>query len=953
MDTNEKCKVTSGLDCLSIYYKIVGFISTFLVIISLTGHAQLVFTLDASQAKEEIKSGHLKMGNPGPQGKKIEVNNRYLTLNGGAVIPVMGELQFSRAPREKWEEIILKMKAAGINIVATYAFWNHHEEIEGQFDWSGSKDLRYFLQLCKKHQLWAYPRIGPWCHGEVRNGGFPDWVLLKKNMVPRSNDPVYQNYVSRWYNQISGQMKGLLYKDGGPVIGIQMENEYGKAEQGESHILWLKETALLNGIDVPLYSVTGWGRGSVPQYEVVPMWGSYSDAPWNADLEKIITRFRFDTFRDNEEIGTDLLKKKGLYMSYNMYPYFTCEMGVGIMNTDHRRLIISPIDGLALITSKIGSGSNMIGYYIFAGGSNPHGILSSTEENKDETGYPNELPEISYDFQAAIKESGELAPSYYEIKKFHYFLNEFGDRIAPAISAIGQKSDDLKYAVRVDKNAGFLFGLYYGRGISSPEKTKVQFEIKLKDESLLFPRHAVNIPDSSIFAWPFNLNMDGILLKYAIALPICKIEQKDQAVWVFSQDVKNISPEFCFAASDVEKIENTNGLLTQENGRYIISGLHAGADCIISVYGKNGTNLKVLVLSKEESRHVWLFNNKGQKSFFISESNLYMDQDKLHVYGPSNNLKFQIIESSDLDFSVEGEKIKGEGNGLFTDYRYSCPKKEITLDLQPSKILDGATWLKTSIDSINKKNILFRRFFLKEFNLGNPSKIKSVKMYVASESTFQVQVNNNWVSQSISLSSLNEFDLTGYAQKGENTILLDFLAEEGNKAFASRIIVDYYNTDRIEFFSDFSWLTRVSYRYPSYLSKVDEFVVPDAVNERTALNQVTSDYTEYTLSLSADCLDGLNDAFLHLDYAGNKARCYINQTLVADDFNSNVPWHLGLKQLGNQIGIQKLKFLVFPMSKEYRIYFDNPPLPGEVGTAKIQNLKIIPEYGVDFEMKGQ
>ena len=106
----------------------------------------------------------------------------------------MGEFHYSRMPEAQWEEEILKMKAAGVEIIATYVIWIHHEEIEGQFDWSGQRDLRRFVQLCGKHGMYVYPRIGPWAHGEVRNGGLPDWVL--KRSAVRRNDPSYLSELS-------------------------------------------------------------------------------------------------------------------------------------------------------------------------------------------------------------------------------------------------------------------------------------------------------------------------------------------------------------------------------------------------------------------------------------------------------------------------------------------------------------------------------------------------------------------------------------------------------------------------------------------------------------------------------------------------------------------------------------------------------------------------------------
>src|SRR5690606_15007614 len=127
-------------------------------------------------------------------------------------------------PEQYWEEQILKMKAGGINVIATYVFWNIHEWKEGVFDWSGNKDLRRFLLLCKKHGMNTIVRIGPFCHGEIRNGGIPDWIYGRPCEI-RSDNEGYLYYVRRLYHHIAGQLEGLYFKDGGNVIGIQLENE--------------------------------------------------------------------------------------------------------------------------------------------------------------------------------------------------------------------------------------------------------------------------------------------------------------------------------------------------------------------------------------------------------------------------------------------------------------------------------------------------------------------------------------------------------------------------------------------------------------------------------------------------------------------------------------------------------------------------------------------------------
>ncbi|HEX2621035.1 MAG TPA: beta-galactosidase, partial [Phototrophicaceae bacterium] len=180
--------------------------------------------LDLTRSSTPIIAGHLQLGGVNPQGHSIELTSYYMLQNGKPCIPVMGEFHFSRYSEAFWEEELLKMKAGGIDIVATYVFWNHIEEDEGVFDWSGNRNLRRFVELCDRHQLQVIVRIGPFDHGECRNGGFPDW-LYGRPFPLRSNDPRYLAYVERLYGEIAKQLVGLFFKDAGPIIGIQLDNE--------------------------------------------------------------------------------------------------------------------------------------------------------------------------------------------------------------------------------------------------------------------------------------------------------------------------------------------------------------------------------------------------------------------------------------------------------------------------------------------------------------------------------------------------------------------------------------------------------------------------------------------------------------------------------------------------------------------------------------------------------
>ncbi len=171
------------------------------LLMAVGGRTQTLYSLDASSIKSVVQSGYFRMGSPGAGGRRLEINSRYLTVGGVPVIPVMGELQYSRMPRERWEEEILKMKACGVTVVATYSFWNHHEEIEGEFDWSGDKDLRAFVQLCGRLGMLVYPRIGPWSHGK-RVMAVPRTGSFGRNFLSTGRSI---RYISNMSSGISGR----------------------------------------------------------------------------------------------------------------------------------------------------------------------------------------------------------------------------------------------------------------------------------------------------------------------------------------------------------------------------------------------------------------------------------------------------------------------------------------------------------------------------------------------------------------------------------------------------------------------------------------------------------------------------------------------------------------------------------------------------------------------------
>ena len=191
---------------------------------------------------------------------RVSWDGTSLLVDGRRVIPAMGEVHYSRIPEQEWEEEVHKMHEGGITMIACYVFWNHIEEAEGIYDWSGQRNLRRFLEVCKAESLPVVLRVGPFCHGEARCGGIPDWIFTK-GCTPRSEDPGFLKYVERLYRQIFTQVHGLQWKDGGPVIAAQFDNEFGGPA---SYLLTLKKIAVDIGFDLPFYTRTGWPELSTP-----------------------------------------------------------------------------------------------------------------------------------------------------------------------------------------------------------------------------------------------------------------------------------------------------------------------------------------------------------------------------------------------------------------------------------------------------------------------------------------------------------------------------------------------------------------------------------------------------------------------------------------------------------------------------------------------------------------
>ncbi|GID51970.1 beta-galactosidase [Actinoplanes couchii] len=454
----------------------------------------------------------------------LSLTSRYLTRDGVPVIPVSGELHYSRVPRARWAERLRQMKAGGVTVVATYLFWLHHQPAAGEparFD--GNLDVAAFVDLAVETGLDVVLRVGPWCHGEARNGGFPDWVQ-QAPVRHRTDDPDYLALVTGWFTAVGAAVAPSIHK----VIGLQLENELYDQPQ---HLVTLKRLAREAGLSAPLWTATAWGGADLPEEEVLPLYGGYgdgfwvdADAPWDPTFRD---HYFFSHIWDDAGIGADVRRAQAIEAASggprtpsDLFPAATCELGGGMATAYHRRPRPEALDVATIAHCKIGNGSAWQGYYMYAGGTNPGRDLQESHA----TGYPNDITPLGYDFHAPIGEAGTLAASHAHLRRQHAFLSAFGHTLAempsslPAIRPTGvEDSSTLRFALRSDGTSGFLFLAWHQPHFPLPVYTGARFRVALADSEIEFPAQPVDVQPGTLARWPLHLTLGGVTVRYATA----------------------------------------------------------------------------------------------------------------------------------------------------------------------------------------------------------------------------------------------------------------------------------------------------------------------------------------------------------------------------------------------------------------------------------------------------
>lgn len=663
------------------------------------------YSIDLRNASKEIYSGHIPLGGANPEGDRIGFSNYYMTLNGKPFFGICGEFHYSRFDERFWKDEIVKMKMCGINIIATYIFWIHHEEEQGIFEWGGGRNLRRFIELCGKHGLYVIIRIGPFSHGEVRNGGIPDWLFGRPFDI-RSNDEGYLFFVRRFYNEIGKQVKDLLYKDGGPVIGTQIENEYMHAgaplelttgvsnewlpagRDGKEHMKRLKQIAMESGIDTPVYTCTAWGGAAAPEDEMLPLWGGYAFWPWifYGDIKEHPATPEY-IFRDYHNNHTPKCYNFEPGYPPESYPYACCEMGGGMTVFYKYRFRLPPESVEAMALVKAAGGCNFVGYYMFHGGSNPAG---------KHTTYLNEhaVPKISYDFQAPIGEYGQIREHYKRLKLLHYFFKDFEITLCPMKTVIPGDTvqtdpydiETLRYAARVKDGSGFLFINNYQDHLEMKEQKDFCIHLELDNEKLAVPENGtMTLAKGACCILPFNLDLDGAYLKYSTTQLITKTEVHGEKYYFFFIP-EGLKGEYCFNPDGICDVHVEQGTAEKSPERMVIK-VDESCMSLITLTTERGNKVHVCTLAREQSLNLWKVDLWGRERLILSDANLMAADGELKLECVDRtNVTLALFPRVEGNIAITGAEMKETAAcGIFTGYCLSLSSKKIVPQLERVK----------------------------------------------------------------------------------------------------------------------------------------------------------------------------------------------------------------------------------------------------------------------------
>ena len=333
---------------------------------------------------------------------ELTYKGRSFYMDGEPIVVISGAMHYFRIPKEYWRDRLLKLKECGFNCVETYTCWNLHEPREGEFDFSGMLDIEEYVKIATEVGLYVVLRPGPYICAEWELGGLPAWLLTYENMDLRCMDELYLSKVRRYYEQLLGRLRPHMAANGGNIVMLQVENEYGSYGNDKDYLRAILDIYKDLGIESVFFTSDGPSHtmlngGTLPGVLSVANFGSRPDIHVTTMYEK---------FPDQ--------------------PYMCGEYWNGWFEhwgeKAHARDPQEVINDFKMFVDNDWS----INVYMFHGGTN-FGFMNGA--NCD----PLYKPTISsYDYGAFLTEAGDRTETYYKIRDI--LVAKYGDKV-PALTA--------------------------------------------------------------------------------------------------------------------------------------------------------------------------------------------------------------------------------------------------------------------------------------------------------------------------------------------------------------------------------------------------------------------------------------------------------------------------------------------------------------------------------------
>jgi len=322
-----------------------------------------------------------------PTSGSFEIGDKTFLLNGEPFVVKAAEIHYPRIPKAYWEHRIKMCKALGMNTVCLYIFWNYHEEEEGKYDFTGQKDIAAFCRLAQENDLYVIVRPGPYVCAEWEMGGLPWWLLKKKDIKLREQDPYYMERTRLFMNEVGKQLADQQITKGGNIIMVQVENEYGAFGIDKPYVAKIRDIVKGAGFtDVPLFQCD---------------WNSNFE---NNALDDLVWTINFGTGANIDDQFRRLLELRP------NTPLMCSEFWSGWFDHWGAQHETRSAEELVKGMKEMLDHNISFSLYMTHGGTS-FGHWAGAN-------FPNFSPTCtSYDYDAPISESGRATPKYYEVRK--------------------------------------------------------------------------------------------------------------------------------------------------------------------------------------------------------------------------------------------------------------------------------------------------------------------------------------------------------------------------------------------------------------------------------------------------------------------------------------------------------------------------------------------------------